>query len=34
MSLEVYIRGTVPIQPETSDDKFEEALRPWLEYID
>lgn len=34
MSLEVYIRGTVPIQPETSDDKVEEALRPWLEYID
>lgn len=34
MPLEVYIRGTIPIQSETSDAKIEDALRPWLEYID
>ncbi len=34
MPLEVYVRGTIPIQPETSDLRIEEALRPWLDYID
>ena len=34
MPLEVYVRGTIPIQPKTSDDRIEDALRPWLEYIE
>ena len=34
MPLEVYVRGTIPIQTGTSHLRIEEALRPWLDYID
>ena len=34
MPLEVYIRGTITLNRETTNTRIEEALRPWLEYID
>jgi hypothetical protein len=34
MRMEAHIHGTVLLRPGTTTTQIEEALRPWLEYID